>query len=151
MAGGVNKVILIGRLGADPELNFTSSGQAVGKLSIATTEGWMDKNSGQWQEKTEWHRVIAWGKLAERVKEYLHRGSQVYVEGRLQTRSYEDKNGVKKYTTEIVARTIQFLDGGRGGAQGVQDEPPMPDDPGPAQQQNNAPAQQPIEDEKIPF
>lgn len=150
MAGSVNKVILIGRLGSDPELNFTSSGQAVGKLSIATTEGWMDKNSGQWQEKTEWHRVIAWGKLAEKVKEYLSKGRLVYVEGRLQTRSYEDKNGVKKYTTEIVARTIQFLDSGRGGGQGSADEAPLPDDPGPARQEKAA-AQEPIEDEKIPF
>ncbi len=150
MAGSVNKVILIGRLGADPELTFTSSGQAVCRLSIATSESWKDKSSGQWQERTEWHRVIAWGRLAEQAKEYLSKGRQVYVEGRLQTRSYEDKNGVKKYTTEIVARTIQFLDSGRDSGQGFADEPPMPDDPGPAIQEKT-PEQEPIEDEKIPF
>lgn len=150
MAGSVNKVILIGRLGTDPELNFTSSGQAVGRLSIATTEGWMDKNSGQWQEKTEWHKVIAWGKLAEKAKEFLSRGRQVYIEGRLQTRSYDDKDGVKKYTTEIVARTILFLDGGRRDSQNYQNEPPMPgnqDQPA----QGKKPDQEPISDEKIPF
>jgi len=150
MAASVNKVILIGRLGADPELAYTNSGQAVGRLSVATTDSWMDKASGQWQERTEWHRVIAWGKLAEKAKEYLTKGRLVYVEGRLQTRSYEDKNGVKKYTTEIVARTIQFLDSNRDGGRGFGDVPPMPDDPAMAPAASETEAE-PIDDPKIPF
>lgn len=104
---GVNKVILVGRLGADPEVRYTNSGQAIARFNIATSEGWTDKN-GEKQERTEWHRVVAWGKLAELCKEYLAKGKQVYIEGRLQTRSWE-KEGQKRYTTEISASTIQFL------------------------------------------
>ena len=110
---GVNKVILVGRLGQDPEIKYTTGGQAVAKFSIATSETWNDK-SGQKQERTEWHRITVWGKLGELCGKYLAKGRQVYLEGRLQTRSYEDQQGQKKYSTEIVATTVQFLGGGAG-------------------------------------
>jgi single-strand DNA-binding protein len=113
MAGGVNKVILIGNLGADPEVRFTPGGQAVANFRIATNESWTDKN-GQKQERTEWHRIVAWGKLAELCGEYLKKGRQAYVEGRLQTREWTDKEGRKNYTTEIIASTVQFLGGAPG-------------------------------------
>jgi single-strand DNA-binding protein len=113
MAGGVNKVILVGNLGADPEVRFTPGGQAVAKFSIATGESWKDKN-GQKQERTEWHRIVVWGKLAELCGEYLAKGRQCYVEGRLQTREWTDKEGKKNYTTEVVAQNVTFL-GGRAG------------------------------------
>lgn len=114
MAGGVNKVILIGHLGADPEVRYTASGSPVANFRIATTDTWNDKN-GQKQERTEWHRIVAWAKLGELAGEYLSKGRQVYVEGRLQTRQWDDRDGNKKYTTEIVATQITFL-GGRGDA-----------------------------------
>lgn len=117
MAGGVNKVILIGNLGKDPEVRFTPSGAAVANFNIATNESWTDK-SGQKQERTEWHRIVVWGKLAELCGEYLKKGRQCYVEGRLQTRDWTDKEGKKNYTTEIVAQTVQFLGGGPGRADG---------------------------------
>lgn len=107
---GINKVIIVGRLGADPEMKAVGQGTNVTRLSVATSENWTDKN-GQKQERTEWHRVTVWGKTAEHCAKYLSKGSQVYVEGRLQTRSWED-NGQKKYSTEIVAQTVQFLGGG---------------------------------------
>ena len=106
----VNKVILVGRLGQNPEVRYTPSGASVANFSIATSENWTDK-SGQKQERTEWHRVVVWGKLAELCGKYLTKGRQVYVEGRLQTRSWEDQQGQKKYTTEIVANTVQFIGG----------------------------------------
>ena len=113
MAGGsVNKVILIGRLGADPEVRYTPGGQPVANFRIATSESWNDKQ-GQRQERTEWHRIVAWGKLGELCGEYLSKGRQVYVEGRLQTRQWDDRDGNKRFTTEIQAREITFL-GGRG-------------------------------------
>ncbi|MBI4042039.1 MAG: single-stranded DNA-binding protein [Deltaproteobacteria bacterium] len=105
----VNKVIIVGNLGADPEVRYTNTGSAVANFNVATTENWTDKTTGQRQEKTEWHRVVAWGKLAQVCGEYLRKGRQVYVEGRLQTRSWEDKEGAKRYTTEVVANTVQFL------------------------------------------
>ncbi len=105
---GVNKVIIVGRLGTDPELKSVGSNQSVARLSIATSETWIDKE-GQKQERTEWHRIVVWGKLAEICGKHLAKGRQVYVEGRLQTRSWEDQQGQKKYTTEIVANTVQFL------------------------------------------
>jgi len=114
MAGGVNKVILVGNLGADPEVRFTPSGQAVANFRIATSENWTDKN-GQKQERTEWHRIVVWGKLAELCGEYLAKGRQCYVEGRLQTREWTDKEGKKNYTTEVIANQVVFL-GGRDGA-----------------------------------
>ena len=110
---GVNKVILVGNLGRDPEVRYTREGTAVANLNLATTETWND-GSGQRQERTEWHKVVAWGKLAEIAKEYLGKGKQVYIEGRLQTRSWEDKEGVKRYTTEVKADQMVML-GGRGG------------------------------------
>lgn len=106
----VNKVILLGRLGQDPELKYTPGGAAVCNFSMATTEAWTDK-SGQKQEKTEWHRIVVWGKLAELCNQYLAKGRQAFVEGRLQTRSWDDKDGSKRYTTEILANTVQFIGG----------------------------------------
>jgi single-strand DNA-binding protein len=121
MAGGVNKVILIGNLGADPEVRFTPGGQPVANFRIATSESWTDKG-GQKQERTEWHRIVVWGKLAELCGEYLGKGRQCYVEGRLQTREWTDKENRKNYTTEVVANQVVFL-GGRdpaaaGGSRG---------------------------------
>jgi single-strand DNA-binding protein len=112
---GVNKVIVLGRLGADPEVKNVSANQTVARLSVATSENWTDRE-GQKQERTEWHRVVVWGKLAELCGKYLTKGRQVYIEGRLQTRSWEDQQGQKKYTTEIVANTVQFLGGGNSEA-----------------------------------
>jgi single-strand DNA-binding protein len=107
----VNKVILVGRLGQNPEVRYTPSGAAVANFSVATNESWTDK-SGQKQERTEWHRVVVWGKLAELCNQYLSKGRQCYVEGRLQTRQWQDKDGQTKYTTEVQAQTIQFLGAG---------------------------------------
>jgi single-strand DNA-binding protein len=104
----VNKVMLIGRLGTQPEVRFTPSGAAVANFTLATNESWNDKN-GQKQEKTEWHRIVVWGKLAQLCGEYLSKGRQVFVEGKLQTRQWQDKEGQTKYTTEIIATTVQFL------------------------------------------
>ena len=104
----LNKVMLIGNLGQDPEVRFTPAGQAVATFSIATSERWTDK-AGQKQEKTEWHRIVVWGKTAENCKEYLSKGRPVFVEGRLQTREWTDKEGKKRYTTEVVASLVQFL------------------------------------------
>jgi single-strand DNA-binding protein len=114
MAGGrgVNKVILIGNLGGDPELRSTPGGTSVASFTLATNESWNDKD-GNRQERTEWHRIVAWGRLAEICGQYLRKGRQVYIEGRLQTRSWEDKQGNQRKTTEIVARDMQML-GGRG-------------------------------------
>ncbi len=109
---GVNKVILVGNLGANPEVRFTQGGTSVANLRIATTERWTDKN-GQRQEATEWHRVVLWGKQAELAGQYLTKGRQVYVEGRIRTRQWQDKQGQTRYTTEIVGQNLQFL-GGRG-------------------------------------
>ena len=106
---GINKVILVGNLGKDPELRHTPQGQAVANFPLATSESWSDKN-GQKQERTEWHKVVVWGKPAENVAKYLSKGRKAYVEGRLQTRAWDDKDGQKRYTTEIVATTVQFLD-----------------------------------------
>ncbi len=134
----INKVILIGNLGADPELRYTSGGTAVANLRLATSRRWTNKDGSQ-QEDTQWHQVVVWGKQGESCKEHLSKGRQVYVEGRLQTRSWEDKEGNKRYTTEVVANQVLFL-GGKGsgagagaGAGGGSDEPP------------------PISDDDIPF
>jgi single-strand DNA-binding protein len=109
----VNKVILVGRLGQNPEVRYTPSGSAVANFSVATNEAWTDK-SGQKQERTEWHRIVVWGKLAELCSKYLEKGRQCYVEGRLQTRQWQDKDGQTKYSTEVQAQTVQFLGGERG-------------------------------------
>ena len=108
----VNKAILIGNLGKDPELRYTSSGQAVASFSLATTDRYKDKD-GNWQERTDWHNIVVWGRQGETAKEYLSKGRSAYIEGRIQTRSYDDKEGNKKWITEIVASRVQFL-GGRG-------------------------------------
>ena len=114
--GSVNKVILVGNLGRDAEIRYTSSGTAVATLSLATTDVWTDKG-GQRQEKTEWHRVVLWGKTAETLQEYLLKGRQIYIEGRLQTRQWDDRDGNKRYTTETRADRVVLL-GGRGGGGG---------------------------------
>jgi len=116
--GSVNKVILVGNLGRDAELRYTPGGAPVATLNLATTEVWNDKTSGQKQEKTEWHRIVLWGKSAESLSEYLTKGKQIFVEGRLQTRKWQDKDGNDKYTTEIRADRITLLGGGGGGAGG---------------------------------
>lgn len=117
MARGINKVILIGNLGADPEVRYMPSGGAVANLRVATTESWKDKQTGERQEQTEWHQVVFFGKLAEIAGEYLKKGSKLYVEGRLRTRKWQDKSGTDRYTTEIVGGEMQMLDG-RGGSTG---------------------------------
>ena len=118
MARGINKVILIGHLGADPETRAMPSGMTVANMRLATTESWKDKQSGEQQERTEWHNVALFGRLGEIAAEYLRKGSQVYIEGRLRTRKWQDKEGRDRYTTEIVANEMQML-GGRGGAGGA--------------------------------
>ena len=111
MARGINKVILVGNLGADPETRYMPSGSAVTNMSVATSESWKDKQSGEQQERTEWHRVAMFGRLAEIAAEYLRKGSQVYLEGSLRTRKWQDKNGNDRWTTEIVANEMQMLGG----------------------------------------
>lgn len=113
---GVNKVIIIGNLGQDPEVRYMPSGGAVTNLSIATSESWKDKDTGQNQERTEWHRIALFNRLAEIAGEYLRKGSKVYIEGSLRTRKWQDKNGQDRYTTEIVANNMQMLDSRGGGA-----------------------------------
>ena len=110
---GINKVIIVGRLGSDPEMKAVGQGATVTRLSVATSESWTDKN-GQKQERTEWHRITVWGKLAELCGKYLAKGRQVYVEGKLQTRTWQDKDNQTRYTTEVVAQTIQFLGNNAG-------------------------------------
>ena len=116
---GVNKVILVGHLGRDPEVRYTKSGQAVASFSLATSEKWTDKNTSEKHEKTEWHRIVAWGKLGEICGEYLVKGKQVYIEGRLQTREWEDNDGNKRHTTEIVASNMTMLDQAGSGQSGI--------------------------------
>lgn len=140
---GINKVILVGNLGQDPEVRYTANGSAITSISIATSESWKDKNTGQMQEKTEWHRVSFFGKLAEIAGEYLRKGSQVYVEGKLQTRKWQDKQGQDRYTTEVVVDgfngVMQMLggraDGGMGGGQRPPQSAPMQQGGQPAPQQ----------------
>ena len=143
----VNKAILIGNLGKDPELRYTPSGQAVASFPIATTDRYKDKD-GNWQERTDWHNIVVWGRQGETVKEYLRKGRSAYVEGRIQTRSYDDRDGNKKWITEIVASRVQFL-GGRGeGTGGGRAEAPEP-----AETQNQ-PVGEPLvneEDDDLPF
>ena len=121
----VNKVIILGRLGQDPELKYTPGGAAVCNFSLATSENWTDK-SGEKQERTEWHRIVVWGKLAELCNQYLSKGRQAFVEGKLQTRSWEDNNGQKRYTTEISATTVQFIGGANASTGGAREEAPHP-------------------------
>jgi single-strand DNA-binding protein len=145
--GSVNKVILVGNLGRDAELRYTPGGSAVATLNLATTEMWNDKQ-GQRQEKTEWHRVILWGKQAETLQEYLTKGKQIYVEGRLQTRQWDDKDGNKRYTTEIKADRITLLGGG-GGPRAVNVERSAPPQAVAAGVDDSH--MEPITDDDIPF
>lgn len=119
MARGVNKVILIGNLGVDPEVRYTANGSAVTNVRLATTDSWRDRQSGEQQERTEWHRIVLFSKLAEIAGEYLRKGAKVYIEGRLQTRKWQGQDGQDRYTTEIVANDMQMLDGrtSQGGGQ----------------------------------
>jgi single-strand DNA-binding protein len=153
MARGVNKVTLIGNLGNDPEVKYGKNGNAIANISLATAESWRDKDSGEQQERTEWHRVVFFGRLAEIVSEYLHKGSQVYVEGRLQTNKWQDKEGNDRYTTQIVANEMQML-GGRGGSTNNQ-EPAVEKSTDASSEQNkqSSPNQSSTDDfdEDIPF
>jgi single-strand DNA-binding protein len=110
MARGVNKALLIGNLGADPEVRYTPGGSAVANVTLATSSAWKDKSNGELQERTEWHRIVFFNRLAEIVGEYLHKGSKVYIEGSLRTRKWQDKSGIDRYTTEIIANEMQILD-----------------------------------------
>ena len=132
MARGVNKVILVGNLGKDPEVRYMANGNAVANITLATTDSWKDKQTGEQQEKTEWHRIVMFRRLGEIAGEYLKKGSQVYIEGKLQTRKWQDNSGNDRYTTEIVANDMQMLGGRGGGSAG------FPADSAPAQ---SAPAQ----------
>ena len=132
MARGVNKAIILGSLGQDPDIRYTASGAAVANISIATNEQWKDKESGEKQERTEWHRVVFFGRLAEIVGEYLRKGSQVYVEGRIQTRKWQDKEGQDRYTTQIVAYEMQMLGSKSGGTTASFDQTPQHEGSAPA-------------------
>jgi len=123
MARGVNKVILIGNLGKDPEVRYSPNGGAIANITLATSESWKDKNTGEQVDKTEWHRIVFFRRLAEVVGEYLKKGSKVYIEGKLQTRKWQDKDGQDRYTTEIVANEMQMLDSRGGSAEFSQATP----------------------------
>ena len=149
--GSVNKVILVGNLGRDAELRYTPGGAAVATLNLATTEVWNDRNN-QKQEKTEWHRVVLWGKQAESLQEYLTKGKQIYVEGRLQTRQWDDKDGNKRYTTEIKCDRVTLLGGGGGGGRGGGSESYGGGrSSGGGGGQMDEPPVEPITDDDIPF
>jgi single-strand DNA-binding protein len=139
----VNKVILVGNLGKDPEVRFTNSGSAVARLAVATSEVWNDRD-GNRQERTEWHNVVVWGKQGEHCGQYLAKGRQVYVEGSIRTRSYDDKSGTKRYVTEVVAQRVQFLGGGGGTRLAPQAES------APADDAQSGGGQPPIDDD-VPF
>lgn len=139
----VNKVILVGNLGRDPEVRFTANGKAVARFSVATSEVWNDAE-GTRQERTEWHNVVVWGKQAESCGQYLQKGRQVYIEGSIRSRQYDDKDGNKKYITEVVAQRVQFLGGGRGGAAARDSSAAGGDFPAP-------PPEKPAEEDDIPF
>ena len=162
MARGVNKVILIGNLGADPEVRYMPSGDAVCNLSLATSESWRDKNTGETQERTEWHRVVFFGKIAEVVKQYLHKGSKIYVEGKLRTRKWQGQDGQDRYTTEVVVDingTMQMLDSRGGGSSAPFDDEPARSGagsssgtgPGPSSRGGSQPSGPPEFDDDIPF
>ena len=163
MARGINKVILVGNLGADPETRYTQSNTAVTTLRIATSESWKDRNTGENQERTEWHRVVLWGRLGEIAGEYLKKGRQVYIEGSLRTRKWQDQSGQDRYTTEIVGNEMQMLggqaggsaplnDGGFGGGQNMNQASNQPTGQGASQPSQAAPsAADTFEDDDIPF
>lgn len=150
MSKGINKVILIGNLGNDPETRYMPNGNAVTNITVATSETWKDKQTGQKQERTEWHRVVFFNRQAEIAGEYLKKGSKVYIEGQLRTRKW-DKDGVAMYTTEIVAKEMQMLDsrsGGQGGQQGVRSNQSAPAQQAPQKQKGNG---EDFYDDDIPF
>ena len=151
MARGINKVILIGNLGADPETRYTASGAAVTNIRLATTDSWRDRESGEQQERTEWHRVVFFGRLAEIVAEYLKKGSQCYIEGRIQTRKWQGQDGQDRWTTEIVASEMQML-GGRASSYPTPPADSARDDGGPKEEKTAA-ASVPADDfdDDIPF
>ena len=158
MARGVNKVILVGNLGDDPKTNFSAAGNAITNISVATSESWKDKNTGETKEKTEWHRVVFFNRLAEIAGEYLRKGSKIYLEGKLQTRKWQDNSGADKWSTEIVAHEMQMLDSkgsnsGDSGRGGFRDEGERQSrqgrDPEPAQAA--PPADDGFTDDDIPF
>ena len=152
MARGVNKVILVGNLGQDPEVKYMPSGGAVCNISIATTDSWSDKSTGEKQERTEWHRVVFFRRLAEIAGEYLRKGSQIYIEGRLQTRKWQDQSGADRYTTEIIANEMQMLGGrGGGGASGGFDNAPPADQDFGSAPAKSAPSTADDFDDDIPF
>ena len=124
MARGVNKAIIVGTLGQDPDVKYTASGSPVVNISVATNENWKDKQTGEAQERTEWHRIVIFGKLAEIAAQYLRKGSQAYFEGKIQTRKWQDKAGQDRYTTEIVANEMQMLGGKQSSGSSVPFEPP---------------------------
>ena len=142
MARGINKVILIGNLGGDPEVRYMPSGNAVTNVNLATSESWKDKQTGQQQERTEWHRVVFFNRLAEIAGEYLRKGSKVYIEGSLRTRKWQGQDGQDRYTTEIVASEMQMLDGRSGDGGGYAQPDPMGSGQPQGQQRSPAPQQQ---------
>ena len=163
MARGINKVILVGNLGGDPETRYTASGAAITNITLATSESWRDKQSGETQERTEWHRVVFFNRLAEIAGEYLRKGRQVYIEGSLRTRKWQDQNGQDRWTTEIVANEMQML-GNRGddmgsrpsSGQGFRDSQPQQQRPASpqqqqSQQQQDGPTDDGFTDDDIPF
>jgi single-strand DNA-binding protein len=163
MARGINKVILVGNLGGDPETRYTASGAAITNITLATSESWRDKQSGETQERTEWHRVVFFNRLAEIAGEYLRKGRQVYIEGSLRTRKWQDQNGQDRWTTEIVANEMQMLgnrgddmgsrpsseQGFRGSQPQQQRQAPPPEQP--SQQQQSGPQDDGFTDDDIPF
>ncbi len=158
MAGGINKVILVGNLGQDPEIRYTADGRPIANFSIATSESWKDKNSGEKREKTEWHRVVVFGKLAEICGEYLSKGRQVYIEGKLQTRKWQGQDGQDRYTTEVVIDgfngTMQMLGSREGGGGGPRSAAGGGGGGGGGYQQDQGYPQQPYQNDKeddIPF
>ncbi len=149
MARGINKAIIVGTLGRDPEVKYTAGGSAVVNVSVATNESWKDKSTGENVEKTEWHRIVIFGKLAEIAAQYLKKGSQVYFEGKIQTRKWQDQSGQDRYTTEIVANEMQMLGGRADASGGTADFKPQPAEPAKSSQFDAAPADDGFDD--IPF
>lgn len=150
MARGINKVILVGNLGGDPEIRYTAGGAAVASFSVATSEQWTDKQSGQKQERTEWHNCTAWGKTAEIIGEYAKKGRQVYVEGKLKTEKYTDRNGVERYATKIVVEVFQLL-GGSGEGGGQRQDGGQRSDYGTQRPAPPHPQSSEVDDDDIPF
>jgi len=158
MARGVNKVILVGNVGKDPEIKYTASGTAIANITLATSESWKDKTSGEQVNKTEWHRVVAFQRLAEIMGEYLKKGSQVYIEGKLQTRKWQDQNGQDRWTTEVVANDMQMLggraqsgSGNQGSSGGFRKPADKQDDQRRASSSQQLPADNDFADDDIPF